>query len=102
MNMEFQAIQVILRKPLWRRFLHHHCIRKKSGSGFDPAWFYVCICLLVFFFYRKNLMPKNRENWYYGIVLSVVRFLWYYLYCAHHDFCNRDTISGSIGNDFVD
>ncbi|MBO5208524.1 MAG: hypothetical protein J6B68_04175 [Lachnospiraceae bacterium] len=52
---------------------------KSLAVDLTPLGFYVCICLLVFFFYRKNLMPKKQGKlvlWYsvisgalfYGII----------------------------------
>lgn len=64
-------MEAFLRSPLHKD--------KSLAVDLTPLGFYVCICLLVFFLYRKNLMPKKQGKlvlWYsvisgalfYGII----------------------------------
>lgn len=60
-------------------------LHKEKGPFLDltPLGFYVCICLLVLFFYRKNLMPKKQGRLILGY--SVVSGALFYgiIFLAH-------------------
>ena len=60
-------------------------LHKEKGPFLDltPLGFYVCICLLVLFFYRKNLMPKKKGRLILGY--SVVSGALFYgiIFLAH-------------------
>ena len=60
-------------------------LHKEKGHFLDltPLGFYVCICLLVLFFYRKNLMPKKKGRLILGY--SVVSGALFYgiIFLAH-------------------
>lgn len=68
-------IEAFLRSPLHKE--------KSVVIDMTPLGFYLCICLLVFFFYRKNLMPKKQGKLVLGYSVISGALFYGIIFIAH-------------------